>query len=264
MNTLKRYLRLYLTIFKTNISLLLTYRVNFYAGLITTLSWAALSVIALIIYSGQSSSISGWTLNELLTLSGVFSIVTGLSYSLFLRSFEELSFDIDTGNLDSALLKPLNSQFYSTTKHMSLHNLARFVAGLVILIFSLKNAHISILTILLNILLLIAAIAILYSIWMIFVTFNFYSKRLDNVISFLLEIFDNLNRTPSDTFRLASSWAFNALLPLFMVVSFPAKSFWGKLSINYTIAIFLTAMILFVIARKFWFYSLRRYESASS
>lgn len=264
MKTLKRYWHFYRAVIKTNFSLLLTYRVNFYAGLITTLSWVALSVLAMIIYSSQSSTISGWTLNELLTLSGVFSIVTGLSYSLFLTSFQELSLDIDAGNLDSALLKPLDSQFYATTKHMSLHNLARFVVGLAILIFSLRNTTVPIFLLFTNILLLLAAIIILYSIWMIFVTFNFYSKRLDNVISFLLEIFDNLNRTPSDTFRLASSWAFNALLPLFMVVSFPAKSFWGKLSTNYTIAIFLTAILLFIASHKFWLYSFRRYESASS
>ena len=57
---------------------------------------------------------------------------------------------------------------------------------------------------------------------------------------------------------------FNFFLPLFMVVSFPTKALWGKLSGEMAAATVVTAIISFVLSRKFWLYSLRHYSSVSS
>lgn len=241
---------------------MLTYRVNFYAGLIATLSWVVFAVLAVMIFSHQSTVVAGWTLNELISLTGVFSVITGLAYSLFLRSFMTLAEKINTGDLDLMLIKPVDSQFLSTTNFMSLHNLSRFLAGVGLLAFSARFLLLKPITLVVFAILIVSSILILYSIWLLLVTLNFYTRRLDNVIGFLLELFDQTSRTPSDAFRIANSWAFNFLLPLFMVVSFPTKALWGKLSGEMTGATVVTAIVLFVLSRKFWQYSLRHYGSA--
>lgn len=261
---MKRYLNLLVEIARMNLMVALTYRANFYAGIITTLSWVVFAVTAVVIYSHQSTSVIGWSLNELISLTGVFSIVTGLAYSLFLRSFESLAERINTGDLDLTLTKPVDSQLLSTTNFMSLHNLFRFVAGIALLAFSTRSSSLNPTYFIAFAILLISSILILYSIWLLLVTLNFYTRRLDNVIGLLLELFDQTSRTPSDTFRVANSWAFNFLLPLFMVVSFPTKALWGKLPIEWTLATVITAIVLFFLSRKFWQFSLSRYSSASS
>lgn len=264
MTTFKRYLRIYWQIIKANTSLVLVYRFSILTYVLATASWAIFAVIAVLLYSGQASSIAGWSRQELLTLTGVFSIVTGFSYTFFLVNFMDLPERINSGELDVLLTKPLDSQFLNTMLHFSHANISRFTIGLSVLFLTLKNYPVTWIVSIKFIILLVSAIAILYSIWMLLVTLNFYTRRLDNIVGFLLEIFDQTSRTPSDAFRIANSWAFNFLLPLFMVVSFPTKALWGKLSTEMAVATVITAVILFIVSRKFWLYSLKHYASASS
>lgn len=49
-----------------------------------------------------------------------------------------------------------------------------------------------------------------------------------------------------------------------MIDNFSIKALLGKLSGEMTVATVITAIILFVLSRKFWLYSLRHYSSASS
>lgn len=259
---MKRYFRLYWSIVIINLQRMIAFRSNFYWGIITTLSWTFLSVVTIGIYAGQSLTLAGWTRPELYSLAGVFAIITGISYFMFLINFEDIAININKGLLDSILLKPVDSQFLASTKMTATHNIVRIIAGILIVGFNIGK--INIFSLLLFTLLLIAAISLLYSIWLLVVSLNFYSNKLSNVIGLLLTIFDEVGRTPSDTFRIASSWAFTFLLPFFMVVSFPVKALWNKLPLNIVAVTLVTAIFLFIISRKFWFYSLRRYESASS
>ena len=262
MRTFNRYIKIYWKIIKANTSLVLVYRFNLLTYVLATTSWAIFAVIAVLLYSGQVPTLVGWSRDELLTLTGVFAVVTGFSYTFFLVNFMDLPERINTGELDVLLTKPLDSQFLTTLFHFSHANISRFLIGISILVFIFQNRPIGWLTLAGFILLLVSAVAILYSVWLLLVTLNFYTRRLDNVIGFLLELFDQTSRTPSDAFRVASSWAFNFLLPLFMVVSFPTKALWGKLSGEMAAATVVTAIVLFVLSRKFWLYSLRYYSSA--
>lgn len=83
MNTFKRYTRIYWQIIKANTSLVLVYRFSLLTYVLATASWAIFAVIAVFLYSGQVPSLAGWSRQELLTLTGVFSVVTGFSYTLF-------------------------------------------------------------------------------------------------------------------------------------------------------------------------------------
>jgi ABC-2 type transport system permease protein len=264
MRTFRRYVKIYWKIVKANTSLVLVYRFNLLTYVLATTSWAIFAVIAVLLYSGQVPTLAGWSRDELLTLTGVFTVVTGFSYTFFLVNFMDLPERINTGELDVLLTKPLDSQFLTTLFHFSHANISRFLIGVSILVVTFQNRPISWLTLTGFILLLVSAVTILYSIWLLLVTLNFYTRRLDNVIGFLLELFDQTSRTPSDAFRIANPWAFNFLLPLFMVVSFPTKALWGKLSAEWVLTTLITAIILFFLSRKFWLYSLSRYSSASS
>jgi len=264
MKNFKRYIRIYWQIVKANTSLILVYRFSLLTNVLTTVSWAVFAIFAVLLYSQQAPNLAGWSRTELLTLTGVFSLVTGFAYTFFLLNFINLPEKINTGELDVLLTKPLDSQFLATMFNFSHANIARFLIGISILLFTIKKFSMSLAEMTIFFLLLVAAVIILYSIWLLLVTLNFYTRRLDNMISFLLELFDQTSRTPSDAFRIANSWAFNFLLPLFMVVSFPTKALWGKLSTEWILTTLITAIALFFLSRKFWQFSLQHYSSASS
>lgn len=191
-----------------------------------------------------------------------FAVVSGIAYLFFLINFEEIAVCVNKGTLDPLLLKPIDSQFFASTRYLALYNSLRAVVGIFIIISNVRV--VSLPSLVLFLFILVCSIAMLYSIWLLVVTLNFYSQRLSNVIGLLLTIFDEVGRTPSDTFRIASSWAFTFLLPFFMIVSFPVKALWNKLPINFALATFGSAIVLFVLSRRFWKFSLRHYTSASS
>lgn len=258
-----RYLRMYVAFASANLKELLTYRANFYSTVITALVWTMLSVLTVIIYSTQVPTLSGWTRQELIGLTGVFSIITGLCYTLFLASFFKLTEKIHKGSFDYDLVKPLDSQFTATMSRLSVNNLARFFAGIVLVAIAWPHG-VSLLAILKFLLLLVVACLALYGLCVTLVSLNFFSQRLENIIDFLLELFDQLGRTPSDTIRESSSWLFTFLLPFVMILSFPVKSLWGTLSIVETLELLVGGLLLFIVARLFWQFSLRHYSSASS
>ena len=258
-----RYIKIYFAFVSANLKELLSYRANFYSTVVTTLVWTAVSVIAVLIYSEQAPTLSGWSRQELIGLTGVFSIVTGLCYTIFLSSFFSLTEKIRKGTLDYDLIKPLDGQFTATVSKTSINNLARLMAGIVLTIIAWPNG-VSIINLIKFIFLLIFACVALYGSWVILVSLNFFSQRLGNIVDFLLEIFDQMGKTPSDTLKEANGWIFTFLLPFVMTLSFPVKSLWGKLSILETGELVIGAVILFILARIFWKFSLKHYSSASS
>ena len=137
------------------------------------------------------------------------------------------------------------------------------MAGIVLTIIAWPNG-VSIINLIKFIFLLIFACVALYGSWVILVSLNFFSQRLGNIVDFLLEIFDQMGKTPSDTLKEANGWIFTFLLPFVMTLSFPVKSLWGKLSILETGELVIGAVILFILARIFWKFSLKHYSSASS
>lgn len=258
-----RYFHIYRAFAAANFKELLTYRASFYSGVIITLVWTALSVAAVLIYSTQATTLSGWTRQELIGLTGVFSIITGLCYSLFLYSFFTLTEKIHKGTFDYDLVRPVDSQFTATMSRLAINNIARFLVGLVLLSVSWPTG-VSFFGVFKFLTLIVASCMALYSIWVILVSLNFFSQRLYNIVDFLLELFDQLGRTPSDTLKEASTWVFTFLLPFVMVLSFPVKSLWGTLSIVETVELLGGGLLLFIAARLFWQFSLRHYTSASS
>lgn len=258
-----RYLRIYAAFVAANLKELLAYRAHFYSTVVVTSVWIGISVVSVLIYSSQSATVAGWTRQELLGLTGVFSLITGLSYMVSLSSFFKLVEKIHKGTFDYDLVKPLDSQFTGTMSRLSINNLARFVAGIILITIAWPGA-LQIVDFLKFLGLTIISCLALYSSWVLLVSLNFYSPRLGNIIDFLLELFDHLGKTPSDALREANTWLFTFLLPFVMVLSFPVKSLWGQLTV-YELGILVGGGILsFILARLFWLYSLRHYTSASS
>lgn len=259
---MKRYMQTYAAFVAVNLKQLLTYRANFYSTVVTTLVWTGLSVVSVLIYSTQAPLLSGWTRQELIGLTGVFSVITGLCYTLFLASFFALTEKIHKGSFDYDLVKPLDSQFTATMSRMSINNVARFAAGLVLISVAWPQG-VTIFDMMKFFVLVIVACLSLYGSWVLLVSLNFFSQRLGNTVDFLLELFDQLGRTPSDALRESSSWLFTFLLPFVMVLSFPTKSLWGDLSAVEAAGLLGGGLTIFVLSRKFWLFSLRHYTSAS-
>lgn len=262
--SMRRYLKIYLTLFRINMGIISAYRVNFINGTIASISWGILLIVSTLLISSKISTVYGWTPYQLLTLTGCYSIVVGLFYTLFSRNFHYLPQTIDRGQLDTILLKPIDSQFLLSLRYINLSSGVRALIAICFTLYMLKLQHISV-TFLLVVEFIgvtIAAIILLYSIWYLLSTTMIWFSRLDNLIE-LLYTLTGMSRFPPEIFRDVSIFVVWLVLPLTFVVAVPAKVLLHTTSLAEIGSLLGFAAGMLICSRLFWRFALRFYTSAN-
>src|SRR5205085_8128185 len=77
--------------------------------------------------------VAGWDLDRMLVLTGTYQFVSGVVFLLFDANMGKLSEYVNKGELDYVLLKPIDSQFYVSTRFLTLHQVPAIVVAAVIL-----------------------------------------------------------------------------------------------------------------------------------
>jgi ABC-2 type transport system permease protein len=111
--------------------------------------------------------------------------------------------------------------------------------------------------------LLVAALTVLYSLWILVVCASFWVVKLDN-LSFLLSSIFDAARWPLDLFRGVWRILFTFVIPLGLMTTYPARALLGSLSASTAILALAGAAIFSGLARLIWKRALSRYTSASS
>lgn len=261
---MKKYLRIYKTLLLLNLSTLIAYRANFVNSLISSLAWGSFSIISVLLLTAKNSTVYGWSKEELLILIGAYNIFVGIFHLLFSRNFDRFSTLIHYGQLDSILVKPLNSQFLLSLWFFNYTSLFRVLLGIFFTAYMLIQIHAVVsLTALIGFFIFgIFGILSLYSVWFIIVTITIWFTRLSNLIELLYSI-NGMTRFPQEMFR-GLKIGFFFLLPITLVITTPTKILLNKLSVVDLLLLFIFSLVLFYLSRKFWNFALRFYTSASS
>ncbi|HSW48436.1 MAG TPA: ABC-2 family transporter protein [Candidatus Saccharimonadales bacterium] len=264
MKTLIRYLKVYRTILRLNLVQLFTYRVNLINSIIGHTVWAAFIIISMLLLTSRTSSVFGWTRNELLILAGTYNIILSIFYFLFSRNFNEFSNTIHYGKLDALITKPIDIQFLMTCMYVSYTHVIRFILGVGFVIFILNQMHMvfTIVTFLWFILFLVLSIVILYSIWLLVMTITIWHTKLSNLADLLYEG-HSVSKYPQEIFKGASWPVYFILFPLTLIVTIPTKVLLQKMLLGDIFWPIIFAIGLFGISRRFWKFALRYYTSAS-
>src|SRR5688500_11004514 len=67
-----------------------------------------------------TDGVAGWSQDEVLVLVGVFRIADGLIHTFIAPNMGRIPSDVRTGELDFHLLRPVDSQFFVSTRRMEL------------------------------------------------------------------------------------------------------------------------------------------------
>lgn len=245
--------------------MLLAYRGNFFNNLLSSVGWSVLTFSTILLLTSRVTSVAGWERSELILLTAVFNIFIGVFHMLFSRNIERFSTIIHYGQLDSILTKPIDSQFLLSFWFVHITSFTRIVAGGIISVLLLKSMHIalSIGEIMGFLLLLIAALAVLYSLWFLIATLTIWATSLSN-LSDLLYRLNTFTRFPRAVFEGLPGFIFLFLVPFVVVVNTPTKFLLHKITYWEILELLLLSLILFFASRFFWRFALRFYTSASS
>lgn len=260
-----RYARLLAVQLRASALLAMQYRVDFLVdGALSILSTIT-ALVPLFVVFARRPSIAGWTFGEALVVTGWFTLLQGVMEGAINPSLTTVVEHIRKGTLDFVLLKPADAQFLVSTSRFLPWRATSVLTGLAIFIvaFTKLGRLPSAAGVALSLVLLVVAIALLYSLWILTVSAAFYVVKIDNLTFLFGSIFD-FARWPSSLFRGVLGFVFTFVLPLALMTTYPAEALLGRLPVEQLLLSLVAAVVFGGIARFVWTRSIARYTSASS
>ncbi|MEC9095994.1 MAG: ABC-2 family transporter protein, partial [Planctomycetota bacterium] len=108
------YFKVFLTFARNSLVRDMSFRANFILQCISTISWTVMNIGFYLIVFQYTDSIgkeTGWGRNEFFVFLATTWIINSLVQTFFMPNAQQFSELIRSGNLDFALLKPIDTQF---------------------------------------------------------------------------------------------------------------------------------------------------------
>ena len=134
------YFRVLMTFARNSLVRDMTYRTDFLIESISSISWAFMNVGFYLIVFQHTPLIgenTGWGKYEFFTFLATTWLINSLIQAFFMPNAEEFSELIRTGNLDFALLKPIDTQFLISFQKVDWSALSNLAMGAILLVASL-------------------------------------------------------------------------------------------------------------------------------
>lgn len=275
------YLQILLTFARNSLVREMSFRLNFLIECVSSLSWAAMNLgfyLLVFQFTKEIGFQSGWHRYEFFIFLATTMIVNSLVQAFFMPNCEEFSELIRSGNLDFAILKPIDTQFLISLQKVDWSALANFLLGLVLLGISLWNLTtretdplpLHPLTLLLYPFYVLCGVAILYSLMISLSATSIWLGRNQTLYDFWFYI-TNFSRYPREIydgdFGTPLRVVFTYVIPVLVVVNVPARLLALPLTQgDWLLALFaLFATLGSLVASRLIFQrALRSYRSASS
>lgn len=278
------YLRVMLTFARNSLVRETMFRTNFVLQCISSVSWTLMNVGFYLIVFHHTPLIgpeSGWGKYEFFVFLATTWLVNSLVQAFFMTNADEYSELIRTGNLDFALLKPIDTQFLVSFNKIDWSALANFVAGLLLLGISLwhlttrpeRPLTITVGMLLLYAFYLLCGVAIMYSLMISLASTSIWLGRNQTLYDFWFYI-TNFARYPMEIYRRGWGvplWGFfTFVVPVLVVVNVPARilaqPLYPRSSLGWPLAMFALFATFVSLVGSRWVFTraLASYRSASS
>ncbi len=259
-----RYLRLLALQIRTSLLLAAQYRWDFIIDGVISMFWAVTAVAPLfVVYRGTDAGMPGWSLGEAMVVTGWFILLQGILEGAINPGLQAVIDHIRKGTLDFVLLKPADAQFLVSTSRFQVWRVFSFLNAFIILglAFSRLQRWPTVNGVIAAGLLLVAATATLYSLWILIVSAAFFVVKVDNLTYLFSSVFDAA-RWPVTVFRGALRFIFTFILPLAVMTTYPAQALLGRLTSTELWGALALACTFTLVARFTWRQSIAHYSSA--
>ncbi len=280
------YSRVFATFVRNSLVRAMSFRANFWLECISSVAWTLMNLGFFKIIFSHTSSIgrnTGWGENEFFVFLGTTWIITSLIQSFVMPNAQEFSELIRTGNLDFALLKPIDTQFLVSFPKMAWSNLSNLVVGIALVIYALVGLTrdfenpltVTVSSVLLYVLFVCCGLVILYSVMIALASTSIWLGRNQTLYTFWFYI-TNFYRQPMEIYQQGVwGWmlwgAFTFVVPILLVVNVPARILAQPVrpdshaaTVVYAILAFVMALVSLAASRWVFQKALSSYRSASS
>ncbi len=272
------YRRVWLTFARNALIREMTFRGNFIITVLTRALWFCSQVLLFkIIFSNVAQITEGWNEYQYFAFMATGMLINALIESLFMPNAANFSELIRTGNLDFALLKPIDTQFLISFEKMDLAMLNQVLLSIGLLVYALSNlpvgVGVTIGGVALYLLFVVAGVTIFYSLMISLASTAIWFGRNQGLYDFwfYITVFARYPRSiyqtePASVAGSLILFTFTFVLPILVVVTVPARVLLGTIEHQAWLAgVALAAAVLgLFVSRMIFTRSLRSYRSASS
>ncbi|MBT6724791.1 MAG: ABC transporter permease [Pirellulaceae bacterium] len=278
------YLNVFLTFARNSLVRDMSFRTNFILQCISTISWTVMNIGFYLIVFQYTDSIgkgTGWGRDEFFVFLATTWIINSLVQTFFMPNAQQFSELIRSGNLDFALLKPIDTQFVISFPRVDWAALSNLFMGITLLFYSLYQLTTRIESplvlewraILMYPFYIACGTVIMYSVMITLASTSVWLGRNQTLYNFWFYI-TNFSRYPMEIYKVGwgiALWAFfTFLIPVLLVVNIPARIMARPLntmtSQMWQLACFtiLASLLCFLFSRRVFVRALKSYRSASS
>ncbi len=260
-----RYLRLLSLFARTEFQFAAEYRANLALDIFEEVLVVVTSLIAVLILFSHTGVVNGWTQAQMIVLLGVYYLIQGLNSVIFDQSFERFMEHVRLGTLDFILIKPVNSQFVISVRHVQLQQLAQAVLGLVLVGVGVAQVgkSLGVSELLAFLVTLIGGVSLVYCLLLVLCTLAFWFVRVENLLVIFWSFMD-AGRFPVDVYPGWLRITLSTVVPIGIAVTVPAQAAAGRLDLPGFVAMVLGSLAVWLFASWFWRYGLRHYTGASA
>jgi ABC-2 type transport system permease protein len=258
-------LRLLRTFAATELEFAAEYRANLAFELFEQLIVVVTSMLAVLVLYGHTDAINGWTLGQMVVLLGVYYVIQGANSVLFETSFERFMEHVRLGTLDFILIKPANSQFMISTRHVQLSALGQVVLGLGLVAAGAfrEGEHVGLGELAGFVVTLVCGLALVYSLLLVLSTLSFWLVRVENLLAIFWSFID-AGRFPVDIYPGWLRITLSTVVPIGIAVTVPAQAVAGRLDALGLVAMLVGTLAVWSFAAWFWRLGVRNYTGASA
>ncbi|MCC6170136.1 MAG: ABC-2 family transporter protein [Caldilineaceae bacterium] len=243
----------------------LQYRTNFWTNLLQSILGLATAMGGLGVIFLHTDTLAGWRPAELAALVGIFYIMRGAIRAVIQPSMEAFMDSVRKGTLDFVLTKPEDAQLLISIQRVSLWSVLDMLLGLGVVAVALASldAQIGLGRLAVFVLALITGSVIVYSFYVVLATCAFWFIKIENI----LVIFQSLYQAglwPVGIYPQTLQIILTFLVPVAFAVTVPAEAAVGRLSPSTLWLAIGLAVLLFIVARRFWHFGIRHYSGASA
>ncbi len=260
-----KYISYYIERIKYPMMEALEYRADIISLTFTSYAYMLIQLIFITVVVNQFGSIGDWGLDDMIILFASGQFILLATISIFINVWDNTETDIEKGNLDFYLLKPINVLFnYSTRGFVLFQNLPSLMFPVILLYFARDSIIFSPAIFILYLVSIFMSMTIFYSIIVILGSLSFWITDSRYFKLILFGLWKSAALYPADIYP---NWA----LPIFLII-IPigllayAPSYFLVFGFNwqlYAVQVFVT--IIFSFGAVFiWNKGIKKYSSASS
>lgn len=261
---MRRYWRIYRTFLRSSLARELEFRANFIAKLLHASVWTFFFLVSIKIIFHNTPTIGGWNEGAAITLTGAISILDAITRGLFF-SLIEIPEQVRKGTLDFVVTKPVDTQFWVSTRRFNFDQIGVVIAGIIMVAYGTFSSgmHVTPLGLMAFVILLLAGSITYYAFNLMLMTTGIWLVRVDN-LWVLSDSIVQVARYPADIYNSVVQRVFVFWIPLSFLATVPVRQLKDGFD-PWMLALGLAWSVgFFTLSRLFWNFALRSYGSASS